>query len=278
MDKLTSLLVVVEEGDHADVLLDKAVFLARGSDARVDVLATSPALLRALADRCADRGYDEVDFLRAPDRALHECILARVRERKPDLVVKCPWGRHPLRRWTFDHNDWGLVADCPAPVLLCRQRQWIQPMRIAALVDVADATNEPLARGILQVAGYLTLGTRSHLEVLYSERELSDETLRMSRAVRLAALVREFRAGSQRMQILSGPPACTLPDVLAARGHDLVVIGAVTRHDEPLAALRSLTSRLVDSTDGDVLLVKASAAADTHSTREQVFHQAQEFA
>jgi universal stress protein E len=219
-----------------------------------------------------------VSFLPLPDGPLPECILAHVAERRPDLLIKRPSGRHPLRRWTFDENDWGLVAACPVPVLLCRPRAWIQPMRIAALVDVSRRENEIAGRGILQAAGFLSLGARSHLEILYSERELHDETIRMARAVRLAALVREFQVGSQRMQILSGPPAGTLPDVLALRRHDVVVLGVAIRRGDPLGALRSLTSRLVDSTDSDVMLVKAPGVAEPASAGQQVLDEAEEFA
>ena len=68
--------------------------------------------------------------------SLTDVILRRVFATQPDLVVKAPAGAHPLKRWTLDDNDWQLANECPAPVLLVRQKPWASPIRFAAAVDV----------------------------------------------------------------------------------------------------------------------------------------------
>jgi nucleotide-binding universal stress UspA family protein len=195
-----------------------------------------------------------------------------VSQQRPDLVIKQTRHAHPLRRWTLRGSDWQLVQDCPGPVMLAGARPWSQPLRIAAACDVADRDAEAVTRSILQIAGFLTLGSHGDLDILYSERERHDETLRMKRAVKLAQLVREFHVGSERIQLLTGKPEDTLPGTLGAGKHDLLVLGAVTHRAGIGAALSNLISKLADATDGDVLLVKAA-----ESLREQIPDQCEQF-
>jgi len=249
VEKLTSILAVADDDGSARIAIDKAKSLARLFDARLE---WTPSV--------------SLD-----GKPLHDLI--RERERIPDLVIKAAAGAHPLRRWTLHGNDWQLAHHCAVPLLLCGSRPWSQPMRLAAAVDVSDHDSSRFARSILQTAGFIALGCSGNLDVLYSEREKRDDTLRVARAVKLAQLVREFHVGCERLQMFRGAPEATLPRLISARHYDLVVLGAET-HRDGISWLESLSSKIVDATDGDVLLVKPSEAAritagSAASTREQ---------
>jgi hypothetical protein len=255
MDKLTSILAVVSDAAHSAAVLDKAIFLARCFDARVELLET--------------------------DRA--DTVLERLAGKAVDLVIKPPASEHPLRRWTFEANDRRLVQLSPVPVLLVRSRPWTRPPRFAAAVDVADRESEALARGILQAAGFLSLGAAGYLDVLYAERERHDERLRMERAVKLASLVREFRVGGESLRMVEGPPEKKLPSMLAQQHYDVLVLGAVTRRTG-LSALQPLNAALAEATGGDLLLVKATEPVAAREQRrpasqgEQASHQREQLA
>ena len=284
MDKLTSILAVVDRAEAGAVILDKAVTLARRFGVRVNLLLGDPIHNRTFATLCSKLGYSEVTLQNADLSAhpLHEIILRLVRATHPDLVIKAPAGAHPMRRWTFDANDWLLANNCPVPVLLVRDKRWSHPPRFAAAVDVAGEDNAHIARGVLQTAGFLALGCHANLDVLYSERELSDETVRMERAVKLAQLVREFHVGCERIEVLSGAPEKVLPPLATARQYDVLVLGAQTRQPGHNTIFGSMTSRMVEATAGDVVLVRATESAavlaDHHdsSAREQRFHEAEQ--
>ena len=79
----------------------------------------------------------------------------------------------------------------------------------------------------------------------------------MARAVKLAQLVREFHVGSERLQVFDGPPTEMLPPIVRARQYDVLVVGACSHQPRLKTVFGTMTSRLVDATDGDVLLVKA---------------------
>jgi hypothetical protein len=166
-------------------------------------------------------------------------------------LIKPPAGIHPLRRWALSANDWHLAHECPVPILLVGPQPWSDPVRFAAAVDVADEEAVGFARSILHTAGFLALGCRGQLDVLYSEREQRDETLRMQRAVILAQLVRELHIGCERLQMFNGAPEERLAPLITAREYDVLVLG-VTSHRS------SLASKLAEPSKGDVVLVKAN--------------------
>jgi nucleotide-binding universal stress UspA family protein len=255
MDKLTSILVATPDAGCSAALLDKALILARAFDARVELLETTS----------------------------HDDILARLRRGPVDLVIKPPASAHPLRRWSLEANDLRLLEHSPVPVLLARARPWAQPLRLAAAVDVSDRDSEALTRGILQVSGFLALGTSGILDVLYAERERDDSALRMARAVKLASLVREFRVGCEHLQMFDGAPEKTLAPLLARRHYDLLVLGGVTRRSGLGAMLQPLNGQLADAAGADVLLVgptvpHAAAGPSPRSTGDQLLHQREQLA
>jgi nucleotide-binding universal stress UspA family protein len=284
MEKLTSILAAVEHPDSSTAVLDKAVALARHFDARVELLVIHPMNRTAFLPRSAALAYPHVT-VRAVSRAgesVHAALLREVQDRQPDLLIKSPAGAHALRRWTLADNDWQLSQQCPVPLMLTTAKPWAKSLRLAASVDVSDADNVEIARSVLHTAGFLALGCHGNLDVLYTERERHDEFIRMERAVRLAQLVREFHVGCERLQMFEGSPDKRLPPLFAARQYDLLVLGSVSHRRGLGEALRSLTSRLAESTTGDVVLVKGmpdeqrQATPDAGLGEEQVADQCQQ--
>lgn len=284
MDKLRSILAVVETPDRDAAVVEKAVVLARAFGAKVEIMLADSTQACAFSTLCKQKGFAEVtlfSMFRGAE-SMHDIIVRRVMDARPDIVIKAPAGSHPLRRCTAEDNDWHLANECPVPLLLVRDRPWSKPMRFAAAVDVSDSETEAVTRAILQVGGFLTLGTRGHLDVLYSERERADDAKRMALAARVAQLVREFHVGSERLQIFDGAPELTLRPLISAREYDVVLLGAVTHRPGLVASLFSLTSRLSEATNGDVLLVQPSQRSPSRaitgaSLRQQRPHEQEEF-
>ena len=281
MEKLTSILAAVDAVDSGMPVLDKAVRLARRFGAHIDLMIADPSQASAFAAHCAALAHDEVTLCSVPrdGEPLHEMILARVTQHAPDLVIKPPAGPHPLRRWTLSATDWQLSSECPVPVILAGAKPWADPVRFAAAVDVADENAVSFARSILHAAGFLALGCRGRLDVLYSEREANDETVRMERAVKLAQLVREFYIGSERLQMFNGAPEERLAPLIAEREYDVLVLGAMSHRSGIATAFECLSSKLVDASGSDVVLVKAgrraaAAARPKNGLRDnQLLHQ-----
>jgi universal stress protein E len=284
VDKLTSILAVIDPADESRHVVAKAVVLARHFRARVELFLCDseraytlqhtydPAGLVEAHRDCVAGGLAYLESIRrsiaedvtitthvASSSPLYEAIVHRVIETRPDLVIKSAAGHHPLGRFTLDANDWQLARTCPVPLMLTRGRPWSATGRFAAAVDVSDANNGSLARSILQTAGFLTLGCGGQLDVVYSESNGADREGCANRRESLERLVNEFRVGRESPHILQGTAEDTLPDFAARRGYDLVILGALTRRRGLSALVGTLTSRMVDTLDCDFVLVKSES-------------------
>jgi len=285
MEKLTRILAVANGIEDGALVLRKSVALARRFGAHIELLLFGLADDLEAATLCAVLAYDKVTVasMHPGVESTTDVILRRVFAAQPDLVVKSPAGEHPLKRWTLDDNDWRLANECPAPVLLVRHAPWASPIRFAAAVDVADDETSDTARSILHAAGFMALGCHGNLDILYSEREQHDDALRMERAVKLAQLVREFHVGCERIQVFDGAPEQVLPPLLSARHYDVLVLGAQSRQPALKNLLGATNSRLVQATEGDVVLVKAAGRAGRNgyhdeSLREKRSYESEQFA
>ena len=285
MEKLTRILAVANGIEDGSLVLRKSVALARRFGAHIELLLFGLADDLEAATLCAVLAYDKVTVasMHSGVESTTDVILRRVFAAQPDLVVKSPAGEHPLKRWTLDDNDWRLANECPAPVLLVRHAPWASPIRFAAAVDVADDETSDTARSILHAAGFMALGCHGNLDILYSEREQHDDALRMERAVKLAQLVREFHVGCERIQVFDGAPEQVLPPVVSARHYDVLVLGAQSRQPALKNLLGATNSRLVQATEGDVVLVKAAGRAGRNgyhdeSLREKRSYESEQFA
>jgi nucleotide-binding universal stress UspA family protein len=285
MEKLTNIMAAIDQPASALVVLEKAVALAREFDAHLELLIVDPAIDVGQLSRCAALAPAQLSVRTLPRAAapLHARLLREVKDRRPDLLIKAPAGVHPLRRWSLTANDWRLSQQCPVPLLLAGAKPWDHPLRIAAAVDVTDVCSLSVARGVLHAAGFLALGCRGNLDVLYTEREQDDEVLRMERAVRLAQLIREYHVGCERLQMFEGAPETRLPPLIAARQYDLLALGALSHRRGIGQAIRSLTSQLAEATSGDLLIVKGEpdgqplVAGHVPSTAKKIPDQCQQF-
>lgn len=269
---MTFILATAENVADIPAVLDKSVAVARCFGAQVEFLVTDSQSAHAVTERCREFDYAMVTLFSvcADARPYREAILRRVLTAHPDLVVKPP-----------HESDWGLVDECPAPLLLVRGGRWNAPVRFAAAVDVSDEETMSLARSILHTAGFLALGAHGNLDILYSEREAHDEAVRMERAVRLAQLVREFHVGCERIQMFAGEPARRLAPLVAARHYDVLVLGGDSRREGFAQLLPGTASRLMEVTDSDVVLVKVASTSIAYtnaSHRQQGLYKGKEFA
>jgi len=284
LEKLTSILAVVDRPEAGGAILDKSMILARRFGIPVTVIVGDPAHARALTSLRSRLNYENVtlEVMDLNERPLREIILDRVRERQPDLVIKAPAGTHPMRRWTFDSNDWKLANESTVPLLLVRDSAWSEPPRFAAAVDVAGEENRLIARGILQAAGFLSSGCHANLDILYCEREPREQSAYLDHSDQLTQLVREFHVGRERIQVFFGTPEKVLPPKVTALRYDVLVLGARRGECGFKGTFGGMTSRLVEATRGDVLLVRANIGADmvpadgSVSTREKRPHEAEQ--
>jgi len=286
VDKLTSILVVLDPADQSRHVIAKAMVLARQFRARLELFlcdsenayalthSYDPTGIAQARKACMASGQRYLDAVRrslaedvpittyvACESPLYEAIVHRVIEVHPDLVVKGAAGQHPMQRFTLDANDWQLARTCPAPLMLTRGKPWNAQPHFAAAVDVTDEEGGAFARSVLQTAGHLVTGCRGELDVVFSSPDEEGSLKHAARLDALNRLVHEFRIGGERTKVLRGQPEETLPGFAASRDYDVLVMGALTRRRGISTLLGTLTSKLVDALDCDFVLVKPDSYA-----------------
>jgi universal stress protein E len=281
VDKLTSILVVANRTDADRILLDKAVALARNVGAQIFLFSCDAVLAKivqhAYNSEDAERAWhisqaEHVAYLRglrahtqAADVQIsvaaechcpqYEGIINKVREIRPDLVMKTPSGEHPLRRFTFGPSDWHLMRECPVTLMLVRQHPWKSPPSFAALVDVSADVTARLAEAVIHTSEHFALGCSGDLDVIYSEAS-SDADECNSHAATLQRLTHEYRIPTAHVHVLNGDPDVTLPDFTARHHYDALVLGGLTHRKGIAPLVGTLTGKLVESLDSDFILVK----------------------
>lgn len=234
METLRSILVV-RAGDDSPCTLNKAMALAKVFGATVQELEASSF---------------------ATELSLNEQIAEQVDRTAPDLVIKRASGRHPLERFSLDQNDWRLARECPSIVMLTRDRQWSDAPKFAAAVDVSKEERRKLARSIMRTSEYLALGCRAELEVIYVDPGVGSELQKRKRTTVFTRLAGEHRVDARHMHLLDGEVDRCLPSFVAAQNYDVLVLGALTQRRGAAALIGTLTSRLADAVDCDLVLVK----------------------
>jgi universal stress protein E len=278
MEKLTSILVVASRTASDSMLLERAVSLARSVDAQIHLFSCDAGLARRLRHSYpteeAEKAWniclaEHLTYLRrlqaqisAPgvrinaDAAchspLHEGIMAKIREIRPELVMKVPAGEQPLRRLALDSSDWKLAKVCPMTLMLVRPHRWRAAPRFAALVDVSGEGTTQFAQTIVHTSEYFALGCSGGLDIVYSAASSGEQPGCLDSLERIA---REYHIEPSHVHVLNGSPHEALPDFLAHQNFDAVVLGART-HRKGIARVHgSLTSRIADTVDCDLILV-----------------------
>lgn len=263
MEKCSSILVAVTDAASSEVLLAKATTIAWRCGARLELLLDEHAAAHAIAKRMSAAGLDDrVSYsLHEPRETLNDAIARHAGEHRSDLVMKCAGSPATLRRLLRPEEDIALAGRLRVPLLRVGAIAWNADVRFAATIDASDRDSDAVARSILHAAGLMAMRCEATLDVLYAEREAHDERLRMERAVRVARLVREFHVGGERLRVLNGPPARTLPAAIAAEAYDVVVVGALSRRPATLPWTHSLTTQLANAGAGDVMFVPETERA-----------------
>lgn len=195
MDRLRSILAIVDPSARTHASVAKAATLARGFHARVTLLicdserAVSASnffdaetcdlfrsrlimphrgLLETLAEplRASGLTVDTEVILQTP---LHAGLLRKIQQLKPDLVVKDTHFHSAIRRALLTHTDWHLIRDSPAPLLLVKAREWpAQGVRLAAAVDPGHPDDKPwsLDHEIIGAMEYLSTGLAADCSVV----------------------------------------------------------------------------------------------------------------
>ncbi len=286
MKKPTHLLAVLDRSISDHALVTKAARLARLFGAHLELFLCDAEHAYALKHAYEPRHSDEVrrkcmsqaiEYLTALRTAarlqgrntsvsaacespLYVGIVDKVRESGADLVIKNASGVHSPAEAAFDPNDWQLMRTCPSTLLMTRGRAWHTHPRFVAAVDVSAEETTAVARSVLEISAMLSAAHGCETDVLYCEPGgVSADTIAV-RARDLHELAERCHVGIHNLRILEGNPERKLPVAVQEGRYDVLTMGALTHRPGIAQLVGTLTSRLVDAADCDVVLVKPDAS------------------
>lgn len=238
------------------------------------------AAIRRLADALEAKGIQATADA-AWCRPVHEEILRRIEQQRPDLVIKdAAYEPQLLKRMLFTPTDWHLMRQCPVPLLLVQAGAQTVPKRIVAAVDpgpyapdAADLNNRILAAAqeMARDCG------EAELHLVFVQSPLTDvaaaigiapaalsadafTAMHEMRSKAFAALALDHGVPESCRHLIYGAVGPAIADFASRSGADLIVVG--TTHRKPLNRLvmGSGAEQIVDYAPCSVLVVPPGEA------------------
>jgi universal stress protein E len=168
MQNIKSILVIVDPTVEHDCVIDRARFIAKSSNAKVELFINYnnfltdqtyafegegnnliknqsklfhehfEQLLTHHVEEFTKEGID-VSYLLKGESHLAEAIIKHAIELKPDLVLKSTHHRSALRRSLVTNTDWRLIRKCPSTLLLVKPNEWQANGSVVTAVDPLHA-------------------------------------------------------------------------------------------------------------------------------------------
>jgi nucleotide-binding universal stress UspA family protein len=279
--------LVVARSDSVHQGVNRALMLARYLRAPIHIVLCGEGGLQTLTEERGAQAREDaglyVEALRksisapdvpitttiALDGLLPQCAAQAARIHPPQLVVKAAVGSPG----GFGRNDWDLVSQCPAPLLLTHGRPWHPLARFAAAVEIPDRSYSGAALEVARVSLALSDACGAQLDLICAEPEPLMPSAPEGESA--PALARQRLSGTlglsaEHVHQLAGAPAEVLPPFIARRGYDLIVVGShpyASRKDFAVAT----TGRLLSSVGCDLLFIPEDrttplTSADLHAT------------
>jgi universal stress protein E len=305
-DDSKQILVVIDSDRTEDQLvIERAAWFAERFGARVE-------LFECVFDRDIDVGRFEhvwtpepgareqllaqhrrhLDALAAPLRArglrvgVHaswtadsvDAVLRKVALDQPWLVVKGTEHRSYIRRTFLTSADWELVRDCPAPLLLVKERQLSARPQVLAAVDPTHAFEKPAALDdkIVAFAGAVAKAASGDLHVvhaysmppsLYGTPLARDLILDEHRA-QMGRFLARHAIASEHAHLFEGLPHECLQQAADDYGADFLVMGAVSRYGVERWIIGSTARRMLDRVACDLIIIKPDRLVVPAATAE----------
>jgi universal stress protein E len=217
--------------------------------------------LEHLAREGRDGGID-IRVKAVWDRPLYEGIIRQALECDARYVFKDTHFHSAVSRALFTNTDWHLIQGCPAPLWLVKPGTEFKHPSILASVDPMHEhdTTAALDMRILSDAFELAGQLDGSVDVFHAYNAFEDPDdparPRAAHESALNALAEQFQIGSEQFHLEVGSPVDLLPQIVADKPFDLVVMGAVSRSRLEHAIVGSTAENVLDHLSSDVLVIK----------------------
>jgi len=170
MQSIQKLLVVVDPTVERDFVVERAMMLAKITNAKINFFINNNALSRHnfnyegisteffetqrtlfekqhekllinLVAQFTEAGLEASADL-ASGNSLAEAVIQRVSESRPDLVLKSTHHHSLIERTLITNTDWRLIRKCPVPLMLVKPNQWKISGSVVTAIDPMHTKSE----------------------------------------------------------------------------------------------------------------------------------------
>jgi universal stress protein E len=285
MVQVRTILVALGRDGNPFRTLERAAMLARRLGARLEIFLCDAEGAHALKHQYDAAGSHEVRRARLAEmyawadrvwRSLHitdvaatietayetplcQAITRKIERSYPDLVVR---GIGAEGTSTFSVSDLDLIRTCRVPLLLTCGKAWHAPPVFAAAIDVSGDESKQVINRVLATADSLAQCCGGTLDVVYASCfEEGPPDAAVSLRASIAGHAAESGVQPKQVHVLTGDPLAAIPRFITRRGCDLLVLGALTHHESLTVQVGTLTGRLIECVDCDLLLVRPFRAS-----------------
>lgn len=301
MQSIRSILVVIDRSADEHPELERALTLAKAFGARVHLFAReyNEALyihyvVSSKGDKLSREAYEreaqwwvnkqlekftaegiEATGEAAWQKHLFNAVMEKVRELKPDLVIKGTRRDTRLHRTLFNYTDWELMRHCNVPLLLVKQPGPLREGGIVCAVNPAHSHAEHylLDEHIMKVGKLLCEQLQKPLHV-FNTFEITSDPLRAPSGMDIVIyedyrhqaeeeqrylfdeFIAEYKLAPEQIHTLTGAPEDVLPPLAEKLPASMVIMGVVSRSALPTLIIGHTAENLLDRLECDVLVLK----------------------
>ena len=291
MHRFKNILVVYNGQVGDEATLNRATVLARRNAARLTVvepmrnLPDQESLFIEARQKQLERLIAPVrqEGIRATATVLTGIpfieIIRKVLRRKHDLVMMTADGKGMLLKLLFGSTSMHLMRKCPCPVWVTKPTQCSHYARILAAVDPlsSDVEHDALHIEIMDLATSLARLEKSELHIVHTweptANDLTTSRLEIAQAEIHRLLLGKNRNAHKRqverllghypleglrhqIHIIRGEPGLVIPDLVAKKQIELIIMGTVCRTDVPGFFIGNTAETVLRQVDCAVLAVK----------------------
>ncbi len=192
---------------------------------------------------------------------------------RANMVIAEGCYRSHWKRFSLTNEDWELIRHCPLPLLLARPNARQRYGRVVAAIDPLHADDKPAAldRQILSAACEVAKPHKARVSVVNFVPPATplpsvmepvvvphqvNETVIQAHQGKVDELVEGLDYPIEDKQVSMGTAAQEIPEHVARKKGDLLVMGAVSRSTVNRLLIGSTAERVLDNVGCDVLIIK----------------------
>lgn len=217
------------------------------------------------------------------DWPLEEGIIRRTLKIKPFLVVKDTHYHSKLSRAILRNTDWGLIKNCPYPILFDKQIEKLEQPVIISCINPVNEIEKDLDKDILSFGNMVATNLKGRHKIFrackpitstffslgedtYSNSadEQNREIIKIHRN-RVEALADDYGVNHEDIIFVQGDAKKLLPDMAENYKADIVLMDSRTRSGLKQAFIGSTAEAVLDELDRNVLVLKPKTFKTTVS-------------